>query len=137
MIQRREFWTYVLLSFVTCGIYSIYFWYKCSEDVNRICLGDGDETMNFILAWLLGIVTCGIFLIIWYYKLGNRLQMAGQKYGIAIQENGTTVILWKVLGMFVCSVLSYYADYILIKNVNVLAEKYNANNFTNNFANQA
>ena len=46
MIRQRDFWIYLLLSIVTCGIYGIYFWYKYTEDVNTVCYGDGQETMN-------------------------------------------------------------------------------------------
>lgn len=46
MIQQRKFLTYILLSIITCGIYSIIFWYSLTEDINRACQGDGENTPN-------------------------------------------------------------------------------------------
>lgn len=34
--DNRSFWVYLLLSIVTCGLYSIYFWYVYVEDLNTI-----------------------------------------------------------------------------------------------------
>ena len=33
--DNRSFWFYLLLTFLTCGLYSIYFWYVYVEDLNR------------------------------------------------------------------------------------------------------
>ena len=123
-IEQRSFVMFLLLSFVTCGIYSIYFWYKYVEDVNTICKEDGEETTNYIVAILLGIVTCGIYLLFWYYKLGNRLQNNGTRYNVTIQENGTSILLWMILGSFI-GVGPIIVSYFMIKNVNLLADEYN------------
>ena len=37
--DNRSFWVYLLLSIVTCGLYSIYFWYVYVEDLNTIFYG--------------------------------------------------------------------------------------------------
>lgn len=34
--DNRSFWFYLLLTFLTCGLYSIYFWYVYVEDLNTI-----------------------------------------------------------------------------------------------------
>ena len=70
----RSLVVYILLTLVTCGIYSWVFIYQLIQDVNIACEGDGEETMNFWLFFLLSLVTCGIFAYVWYYQLGNRLQ---------------------------------------------------------------
>ena len=109
MIRQRDFWIYLLLSIVTCGIYGIYFWYKYTEDVNTVCYGDGQETMNYILVVLLSLVTCGIFTFIF-------------------QENGTSALLWYIFGSLICGIGPYIAQYSLIKNMNALATAYNEYN---------
>lgn len=126
MIKQRSFATYILLSIVTCGIYSIVFWYQWTEDMNRLCAGDGKDSPNFIVVWLLSIITCGIYLWVWYYQMANRMQANAPRYGIALQENGTTILLWKLLGALLCGIGTYYGDYLLIKNTNTLADLYNA-----------
>ena len=124
-IQRRDFVTYILLSIITCGIYPIFFWYRFAQDINRVCDGDGDTTTDYIIAWLLSIVTCGIYGFYWYYKLGNRMYNNGPRYGVRINENGTTILLWYVIGMLLCFVGSYIALYYIIRNGNMLFDSYN------------
>ncbi|MGD9560315.1 MAG: DUF4234 domain-containing protein, partial [Oscillospiraceae bacterium] len=111
-----------------CGIYNLYFWYKYAEDKNTTCQGDGEETTNYIIAWLLGIVTCSIYIWYWYYKLGNRLQRNAPRYNLAFQENGTTVILWMLVGSLLCGIGMFVAYHILIKNMNAIGNSYNALN---------
>ena len=125
MIQERSLWKLILLSVVTCGIYSIYFWYQFDRDVNLICEGDGEQPMSYLLVVVLSVLTCSIFLWYWYYKKANRLQANARRYGMEIQENGTTVILWFLIGGWFFFVGIFVGYHILIKNINRLAEAYN------------
>jgi hypothetical protein len=125
MIQRRSLLTLILLSIITCGIYGIIFWYNYSDDMNKVCNGDGKLTQNYIIVILLSIVTCGIYPFIWYYGIGNRLQENAPRYGLNFSENGTTVILWMIFGGLLCGIGTLYAMYILIRNMNDMADRYN------------
>ena len=51
--DNRSFWFYLLLTFLTCGLYSIYFWYVYVEDLNTIFYGDGEDSPNYIIVLLL------------------------------------------------------------------------------------
>lgn len=117
--------SYILLSLVTCGIYSYYFIYKMAADVNVACEGDGEETAGLVAFILLSFITCGIYAWIWYYKLGNRLSANAGRYGLTFQENGTTVLLWLVFGSLLCGIGSFVAMHILIKNTNQICNAYN------------
>lgn len=125
MIKQRSLLTYILLSLVTFGIYSIYFWYTYTDDLNTVCAGDGEETTNYILVLLLSMVTCGIYGYIWYYKVGNRLQNNAPRYGLFFSENGTTALLWLLFGSLVCGIGPFVAMHIFIKNLNALGAAYN------------
>lgn len=127
MIKQRSFGMYILLSIITCGIYSIIFWYQYTEDINKICMDDGHESPNYIIVILLSIITCGIYAYIWYYSQANRLQAASNKYGISIQGDGTVVLLWMILGSFLFGIGAFIALYILIRNMNEVAKAYNDN----------
>ena len=118
--EDRSIWMYLLLSFVTCGLYSFYFVYKLIEDVNIAMAGDGEETPGIVKYLLLSIITCGIYGFYWQYCLGNRLANNAPRYGMNFQENGTTVLLWDVLGSLACGVGPFIAWYIIIKNTNNL-----------------
>lgn len=118
----------IILSAVTCGIYPIIFWYKLVEDVNIACEGDGEETTNFIVAIVLSMITCGIYSFIWYYKLGDRLHTNGMRYGVDVKESGSSILLWLLLGSFLCGFGPIIAMYIIINNTNKICWAYNSYN---------
>lgn len=122
----RSLLMYILLSIVTCGIYSYWFVYTVAQDLNEICKDDGEKTGGLAAFILLSIVTCGIYSYYWYYKLANRMEANAPKYGISIQENGTTILMWIIFGSLICGIGSYIAMHIIIKNMNALAFAYNA-----------
>jgi len=122
---NRSIWMYILLSIVTCGIYPYYFIHKLAEDVNDVCRGDGENTSGLVVFILLGIVTCGIYTLVWWYKLANRLQANGPRYNVQIQENGTTYLLWVLVGWLLCGLGPFIALNFVIKNTNKLCMAYN------------
>lgn len=115
----------ILLNIVTCGIYSWIFTYKLVEDVNVACDGDGENTAGLVALIVLSTVTCGIYGFVWYYKLGNRLQVNARRYGMEFPENGTTVLLWLLLGSWLCGFGALFAMHIIIKNTNLICTAYN------------
>ena len=126
--QDRNFWMYLLLSIVTCGIYSIYWWYVFVNDLNTLGQGDGEESPNYIVVILLSIVTCGLYSLYWEYKLANRLATNAPRYGLTFQENGTTVLMWYLVGMVLCGIGPWVAMNILINNSNKICNAYNRYN---------
>lgn len=121
----RSFVLWVILTIITCGIYNWYFVYCLARDLNIMCEHDGEETPGLATFILLSIVTCGIYSYWWYFKVGNRLQDNAPRYGLQFQENGTTILMWQILGLLI-GVGPFVAMYILIKNTNALAARYNA-----------
>ncbi len=121
----RSLVAYIVLTIITCGIYGYYFVYTMARDVNTACEGDGEQTAGLIAFILLSMITCGFYAYYWYYKLGNRLCANAPRYGLAFQENGTTILLWCIVGMFVCGIGPFVAMHILIKNTNIICAAYN------------
>lgn len=130
----RNFGTYLLFSIITCGIYSIFFFYYLIEDLNTVCEpmedpNDSQNSPNYILVLIFGILTCGIYTLFWLYKQGNRIQNTGRKYGLEINENGTTLLLWPLLGILLCGVGSivgsFVSYYYFITDINKLCKAYN------------
>lgn len=121
----RGLLVYIILSLITCGIYSYYFLYKMAYDVNIACEGDGESTAGLLQFVVLSFVTCGIYAWIWYYKLGNRLAQNANRYGMNFQENGTTVLMWQIFGSMLCGIGPFMAMHILIKNTNKICDAYN------------
>ena len=124
MQTNRSLVAYVLLTMLTCGLYAYYFIYSVAQDMNEMCQDD-EETGGLLFFILLSVVTCGLYGLYWEYKLANRLQRNAPIYGLTFTENGTTVILWRLLGALICFVGSFYGTYIYINNLNRLADAYN------------
>ena len=57
--------------------------------------------------------------------MGNRLAANAPRYGLNFQENGTTVLLWYLVGALLCGIGPYVAMHFLIKNSNALGVAYN------------
>lgn len=121
----RSLAVYIILSIITLGLYSYYFIYRIAQDMNEACKGDGETTGGLATFIILSFVTCGFYSLYWEYKLGNRLANNAPRYGLSFQENGTTVLLWYLVGMFVCGIGPFVAMYIIIKNCNLLFGGYN------------
>lgn len=126
MDADRSFVKILLLSFVTLGIYGIYALNKISQDVAVMCAGDNDEMPSYLKAFLLSLITFGIYGIWWTYRFGNRLQNNAARYGLSFSENGTTLLLWQLLGSLLCGIGPLVAFYLIVKNVNALSAAYNA-----------
>jgi len=124
----RSLLAYILLTIITCGIYGYYFVYTMARDVNVACEGDGEQTSGLLVFILLSFITCGLYAYYWYYKLGNRLCANAPRYGMAFQENGTTILLWCIVGMVACGIGPFVGMYILIKNTNAICAAYNREN---------
>lgn len=69
-MKNRSVVSVILLSIFTCGIYSLYWCYVTTEELNA---ADHDEPlMNYILSILLSLVTCGVYGIYWAYKFYQK-----------------------------------------------------------------
>lgn len=123
-IERRDFWLSVLLFFLTCGLYRFYFVYKTTAEFNQMA-GDDGETIDPAMTILWTIVTCGIYVFWWYYKMGNRIQALATRNQVYVSEDGTTYLVWMVVGTFICGG-PLIAMYFYLNNFNKLVDAYNA-----------
>ncbi len=101
MIQQRNIAVAIILSIVTCGIYSIYWFIVLSDDVGR---ANNNPNISGGIAFLLNLVTCGIYGIYWSYKMGKEMYAANQKAGIASSDNS---ILYLILSLFGFQIITW------------------------------
>ncbi|MBQ8288189.1 MAG: DUF4234 domain-containing protein [Clostridia bacterium] len=123
---------YILLSFITCGIYGWYYIHMMARDTNQICAEDGDKVGGLAAYILLNLVTCGFYSVYWMYKIQNRLYIAGPKYGMPVAETGTTVLVWYLVGFLICGIGSFIAVHYVLKSLNRVGSAYNARYFYGN-----
>ena len=71
-MRERNIAISVILCFVTCGIYAIYWMVKLNDEVNTASKQSGP---NGITVVLLTLVTCGIYGWYWYYKMGEKINI--------------------------------------------------------------
>lgn len=96
--QRRSIPVCIILTLVTCGIYGFYWVYKLNEDVND--LARDREATGGGLVILFMIITCGIYGWYWLYKMGEKCNRIRQ-------DNGSSHILYMVLGIVGLAIVSY------------------------------
>lgn len=101
-ITKRSIVTAIILSVVTCGIYGIY-WFIClTNEVNQAS-GEPQATSG-AMAFLFNLLTCGIYSIYWSYKMGERMSVAGQRYGRPIENRS---MLYLILSIFGLGIVNY------------------------------
>lgn len=121
--ERRSFILYFILTFITSGIYSIFFWHKYIKDLNLVC-DDGDDSPNVILVLIFSVVTFGIYYFYWMYKHSNRIKEAGDKFGVNIKQDGTFVLIWSIIAaLFTFGIGILLGQYFMIDNFNKITEK--------------
>lgn len=102
LVTERNIVLAIVLSLVTCGIYSIYWFIVMTDDVNKVS-NDVNATSG-VMAFVFTLITCGIYGFYWYYKMGQKLHTAGQQTGKDIADNG---ILYIILGVFGLGIVNY------------------------------
>ncbi len=117
---------FILLSFITLGIYGLIVTAHISEDVNVVCSRyDGKKTMNYwLLIFLVGPLTLGIGYIVWMHKLCERIGNEADRRGLGCNFGAATFWLWNVLGTFIL-VGPFIFLHKLLSTVNALNQDYN------------
>lgn len=118
---------YIVLTFLTFGIYGIWEFSKISTDINYIASRhDNKKTMHFcLLSFVISWLTCGIGVFVWYHKLSNRIGDELKRRGISYHFSAGTFWLWFILGAFI-GVGPFIYTHKLFKAMNLLGADYNA-----------
>lgn len=100
-LKERNMVMVVLLSIVTCGIYSLYIFFALNGEVNKQAIYDGVQTQprTPIAAILLSIVTCGIYAIVYQYFVAKSLQEIGRKRGYETMDPTLVIVLTLLVGI--------------------------------------
>lgn len=75
MLTRRSVASCIILSLITCGIYTIYWWICINNDFAKKIKANANGAMVVILS----LITCGIYFLVWSYQMGNVIEKAGGK----------------------------------------------------------
>lgn len=88
----------VVLYFVTCGLYGIYWMIKINDEVNELA-GESGATSGG-LVFLFSLITCGIYGLYWMYKMGERCDTIKG-------SSGSTGILYLILALLGFGIINY------------------------------
>ena len=113
-MRQRNIALCIVLYFVTCGIYGIYWFIALTNEINE---ASENDTPSGGMAFLFSLITCGIYAIYWNYQWGKRLNTAQENNGLDVDSNAP--ILFLILSIFGLSLISWA---IMQNALNQLAE---------------
>lgn len=96
MVPKRSIPLAIILSIVTCGIYTVYWQIKLTDEMNTL-LNKSNATSG-LMAFIYSVITCGIYFIYWLYKMGNNVDELKGK-------SGDTGILYLILGILCLGII--------------------------------
>ena len=97
MIKRRDIAIAIILSILTCGFYSIYWYIALTDEINTL---HGKQDTSGALAFLYSILTCGIYSIYWFYKMGSKIEDIDG-------TNESLGLIYLLLSIFGLSIVSF------------------------------
>lgn len=99
-ISKRNIAVCIILSIITCGIYSIYWFIVLTDEAKQIA-GDVSGTSGGV-SFLLSLITCNIYGLYWAYKQGEKLDYSKSVRNI---PNGSSNILYLILEFLGCNII--------------------------------
>jgi len=102
MVKERNIVTSIILSFVTCGIYMIY-WFVClANDTKEVT--KNEKLPSGGKAVLFSLLTCGIYTYYWFYQVGKSLSQKRVDDGKSANDNA---VLYLILSLFGLGIVNY------------------------------
>lgn len=101
MISRRSVAFSIILSLITCGLYTIYWFIVLTNDVGNL---SGDYRFTGGKHFLLTLITCGIWSYIWAYQAGKHVADAQRQRGQIASDNS---VLYVILTFFGLGIVTY------------------------------
>lgn len=99
--RARNIAVCVILSIVTCGIYTIYWMIVLNDEVLEALQEDGTSGG---MVFLFTLITCGIYGLYWAYQMGQRIDRLNSRYGRYTDNSG---LLYLLLCLFGLSIVFY------------------------------
>lgn len=100
---NRSLTKYILLGFITLGIYQIWVTARGGEDLNAIASRwDNKRSMNFwLVVFLIGPITLGIAYLVWWHKTSDRIGNEQRRRGLPQTVSAGSYWGWAILGSLI------------------------------------
>lgn len=86
----------LILTYVTCGLYALYWLFVTVEEVNK---GLGEERFNFIKEIALSILTCGIWGIWFQWRFAEAVCELQSKWGVKPEMDAPIMFILALFGL--------------------------------------
>lgn len=117
-IKKRNIFICLILSIITCGLYSIYWLYVLLRDTYNLADYDGSPVLDILFTF----ITCGLYGFYLWYKIAGLHNEINEKHNIKSVNN---TILYIALYFFGLSIINYC---ILQDDINKIANYAESNN---------
>lgn len=87
----------IILTIITCGLYSIYWMIKMNDEMLELAREKGQSG---VVVFLFSLLTCGIYSYFWYYKMGTCVDK------IKGSSNGMNGVVYIILALFGLSIVN-------------------------------
>lgn len=114
MISKKEIVTSIILTFVTCGIYGIFWFISITDDARVV---SGDERLSGGKCFLFTLITCGIYGYYWAYLMGKAMMQAKANHNMPADDNAMLYVILQIFGLGI-------VNYCLIQSdLNAIADQ--------------
>lgn len=100
-MKQRNIAVCILLTFITCGIYGLFWLVSLNHDANTLT---GKNGTSGGLVILFSLITCGIYTIYWMYQMGVAVEMMHMRRG---EPGGSIPVIYLLLTLFGLSIIAY------------------------------
>ena len=91
MVNTRNIVLAVILTFITCGLYGLYWTAKVNNEMNQLL---GIRGTSGFMVIVYSFITCGIYGLYWIYKMGEKVdELKGRL-------SGNTGLLYIIIALF-------------------------------------
>ena len=121
----RSMWKFMILSILTLGIYSIFFFIPFSYDLDKVDpKRERGRTMNYFFAYILSLFTFSIVIIAWHHQIASRIEEAMKRRKINYDFSTNDFWAWYLFGSFILIGPFIYL-HKLCTAMNLLCQSYN------------
>lgn len=122
---NRSMWKFMILNFLTLGIYSIFFFIPFSYDLDKVDpKRERGRTMNYFFAYILSLFTFSIVIIAWHHQIASRIEEALKRRKINYDFSTNDFWAWYLFGSFILIGPFIYL-HKLCTAMNLLCQSYN------------
>lgn len=118
-MTKREPWIVLVLTFVTCGLYHLWWQYTTTEELRDESARDD---LNPTTDLLLTVVTCGLWAVYVAYRNAQVVHEIYAKHGMQHDDKSTLIVLLYAVAVF-NGVTALLAPMILQDELNKLEDQ--------------